>query len=75
MHGTVIGHGSEDYNRRCYKISMRKTGHIITRTKKHVMATSILRVNYHGNELMKCNKNQKDNKVNELLYKYTIMEK
>ena len=33
MQGKIIGHGSENYNRICYKIRVTKTGCTITRTK------------------------------------------
>ena len=41
MHGTIIGHKSEEHDRRRYKIRVTKTGCTITRTKKHVKDTPI----------------------------------
>ena len=53
MHETIIRHGSEDPNKRCYKIRLKKTGCIITRTKQHMAAFTTSTEDYLRTEIMK----------------------
>ena len=53
-----------------YKIRVMKTGHIITTTKGHGMVTFISLENYVRNEMMKVNKCQTDNRLDELIDRF-----
>ena len=65
--GTVVGHGSDNYMGRSYKLRMMKTGCIITRTKRHMRSTPVSAEVYPREEMSKANRPQADNKLNEFL--------
>ena len=50
-HGTVVSRGDCIHNNRIMKISVTKTGHIITRNSKHIKTTSITGEQYLRDQL------------------------
>ena len=53
-HKTVVGPGSDGQRSRSYKIVM-KTGHIVTRIKRHTKATPVSEEDYLRKEISKAN--------------------
>ena len=41
MHGTIMGHETDDHNNRSYIIRVTKTGHAVTRMKRHIQPTIV----------------------------------
>ena len=69
MQRTVVGYGSDDHNRRTYKIRVAKVGCIITRTKGHVKAIAPTAEDCLQKEISK-KKYQVTDKFNELICKH-----
>ena len=68
-----LGHETEDYRQRNYKIWETKTRHTITRMKIHVMATPISAEYYLWNELLKTDRRWRDDTLNEFINCFTQM--
>ena len=68
-------HGSEDYDKKCYKIRETKTVCIITRTKWHVTDLPISAENYLRNKMVKVKKQQTDEKLSKLIDKFAKLHK
>ena len=74
MHGTVVGHGTEDHNGRSYKIRVTRI-RCTTHTKRHMKATPISPEDYLRNEMSKANGPQTDDKFNELVDHFAQLHK
>ena len=62
-----MGHGSEDHKCQKYRIRVMKTGSTITRTKRHLKPTPISVEDYMRKEILKTNRQQTDDKLNDLI--------
>ena len=71
IHQNIVRPGSEKLNGRCYKVWMMKTGFVITRTKSYVTVIPISALEYLRNEMMKPTRQNMDNKLNEICYRFT----
>ena len=56
MHGTTVGHGTDDDKGRSYKVGVMKTGCIITRMRRRVKATSLSAEDHVRRNLSKANR-------------------
>ena len=56
MHGTVVGHGSEDHKGQSYKMRVIMTGCTITKMKQHLRATPISVEDYLRKEMSNANR-------------------
>ena len=55
MHGVIKGQRTDFHDEGSYRVSLTKTGHGITRTKKHIKPTDISTEDYLQNEMAKAN--------------------
>ena len=67
MHGTIVGQRSGNNNGRSYKIKVTQMGCMITRTKRHMKATTTTAEHCLRNEVMKANQPQMVGRCNELI--------
>ena len=72
-HGNMVGYGTDNHKGRSYKVYVMKTGCVITRTKRQVRATPILAEDYLRKETFKANRPQADDKLNELIDHFAIL--
>ena len=80
MHGTIVGHGTEDHGGRRYKISDKDQMHNHQDKKKHA-GQPILAEEYLRNEMLETNRTWTDGKINKYidhslqLYNYKSLNK
>ena len=73
MYGTVVRHGADDHKGRSNKMQVMKTEHILGRLKRHVMAIPVSAKLYIRKELLKGNRPQIGNKINELIDHFALL--
>ena len=64
MHGTIIEPWTDNHNGRSYRIRVTKTGHVITRTKRHIKSTNVSVDDYLWNEMTKASQTLAADRLN-----------
>ena len=73
MHGIIVGYGSDNHKGRIHKIKIMKTECIITMVERHMTATPMLVDDYLRKKMLKANRPQAEDKLNEIIDYFSLL--